>query len=60
MHIYKLIADETLELNILLMQDRKRKLAAMALGGGVDATSGRLSLDQLLNLFRPPPQYESE
>ncbi|KAF9011925.1 SNF2 family N-terminal domain-containing protein [Cyathus striatus] len=58
-NIYKLKIDETVEDRILLLQEKKRTLAAAALSG--DKIKGlRLGMDDLLALFRPGGKDDDE
>lgn len=53
--VYKLTVEDTVEERILELQERKRLLALHAIEGGTnkDKDSLKLSLQELLNLFKP-------
>ena len=48
--VYRLVAEETVEERILVLQEHKRAVAAAALGGADQA--GGITRDELLELLR--------
>jgi len=51
-HVYRFVCSGTVEERLLALQERKRGMAADALGGGADRTSGaKLSMDELRSFF---------
>ncbi|KAF9267253.1 hypothetical protein L218DRAFT_726280 [Marasmius fiardii PR-910] len=58
-HVYKLVADETIESRMLLMQEEKRKLAAMTLASDQLEEVKRLDKAQIIELItgRDPRRF---
>ncbi|KAL8920650.1 MAG: hypothetical protein Q9208_006132 [Pyrenodesmia sp. 3 TL-2023] len=56
--IYKLTVPDTVEARILDLQEKKRALAAQAIGGQKGA-SAKLSMKDILNLFRRDAEHDS-
>lgn len=57
--IYKLIVESSIEQRILELQDKKRALAAAALGGQ-KLSANKLGLSDLMALFRPGSHSDDE
>ena len=55
--VYKLTIANTVEARILELQEKKRALANAAIGGDGKA-AGRLSMKDILNLFRRDAEYD--
>lgn len=55
--VYKLTIVNTVEARILELQEKKRALANAAIGGDVKA-AGKLSMKDILNLFRRDAEYD--
>ncbi|EJU01509.1 hypothetical protein DACRYDRAFT_53063 [Dacryopinax primogenitus] len=51
-NIYKLVIENTVEDRILIMQDKKREVATVALSGG-KLSKNKLDLNDLIALFKP-------
>ncbi|KAL8860538.1 MAG: hypothetical protein Q9178_002890 [Gyalolechia marmorata] len=58
--IYKLTVANTVEARILELQDKKRQLAKQAIEGGGKAAAGKLSMKDILNLFRRDAEHEHD
>ncbi|CED84401.1 snf2 family dna-dependent atpase [Phaffia rhodozyma] len=54
-HVHKLVIEETVEDRILLLQEKKRELAAAALSGGSFKAGNKLNLEDIMALFKPQP-----
>ncbi len=57
--IYKLTVPDTVEARILDLQDKKRALAAQAIGGQKGAAGAKLSMKDILKLFRRDAEHEA-
>lgn len=55
--IYKLTVANTVEARILELQEKKRALAAQAIEGGAKAAVGKLSMQEMLALFRHDAEH---
>ncbi|KAL9608884.1 MAG: hypothetical protein Q9167_006304 [Letrouitia subvulpina] len=55
--IYKLTIANTVEARILELQEKKRALAAQAIEGGAKAAVGKLSMQEMLALFRHDAEH---
>ncbi|KAI4231720.1 MAG: hypothetical protein L6R40_007641 [Gallowayella cf. fulva] len=58
--IYKLTVARTVEARILELQEKKRQLAKQAIEGGAKAAAGKLSLKDIMNLFRRDAEHEHD
>ncbi|KAL8736725.1 MAG: hypothetical protein Q9166_000091 [cf. Caloplaca sp. 2 TL-2023] len=58
--IYKLTVANTVEARILELQEKKRQLAKQAIEGGAKAAAGKLSLNDIMNLFRRDREHEHD
>ncbi|KAL8738601.1 MAG: hypothetical protein Q9181_000652 [Wetmoreana brouardii] len=56
--VYKLTVPNTVEARILELQNKKRELAKQAIEGGGKAGAGKLSMKDILNLFRRDAEHE--
>ncbi|KAL8845496.1 MAG: hypothetical protein Q9176_000132 [Flavoplaca citrina] len=56
--IYKLTVTNTVEGRILELQEKKRELAKQAIEGGGKAAAGKLSMKDILNLFRRDAEHD--
>ncbi|KAL8804932.1 MAG: hypothetical protein Q9182_002242 [Xanthomendoza sp. 2 TL-2023] len=56
--IYKLTVAHTVEARILELQEKKRELAKQAIEGGAKSAAGKLSLKDLMNLFRRDAEHD--
>ncbi|CAL8578913.1 hypothetical protein XPA_004678 [Xanthoria parietina] len=56
--IYKLTVANTVEARILELQEKKRELAKQAIEGGGKAAAAKLSMKDILNLFRRDAEHE--
>lgn len=55
--IYKLTIANTVEARILELQEKKRALATQAIEGGAKAAVGKLSMQEMLALFRHDAEH---
>ncbi|KAL8757174.1 MAG: hypothetical protein Q9199_002398 [Rusavskia elegans] len=58
--IYKLTVANTVEARILELQDKKRELAKQAIEGGGKAAAGKLSMKDIMNLFRRDAEHDQD
>ncbi|KAL8782986.1 MAG: hypothetical protein Q9213_004943 [Squamulea squamosa] len=56
--IYKLTVANTVEARILELQEKKRELAKQAIEGGGKAAAGKLSMKDIMNLFRRDAEHD--
>ncbi|KAL8848000.1 MAG: hypothetical protein Q9221_006962 [Calogaya cf. arnoldii] len=58
--IYKLTVANTVEARILELQEKKRELAKQAIEGGGKAAAGKLSMKDIMNLFRRDAEHDHD
>ena len=49
--VYRLVARDTVEEKILLLQEKKRALAEIAVGGGIAGASTEMTREELMELL---------